>query len=91
MSQITVFILKDGYQREVKVSKTDTVRSLMTKAFDEFNITDRYYSKDKYQFTVGVDVLNKDENELNKTLQEQNIEEDAVCCLIDVAAVQWGQ
>lgn len=91
MSQITVYILFNGYQREVKVSKTDSVRSLMTKAFEEFDISPKYYGKDKYQLTVGIDVINKDENELNKTLEEVYIEEDAVCCLINVSAVQWGQ
>ena len=90
MNDIKVNIIKDGYPKQVTVSKSDTVKTLMTKAFEVFNITDRYYNKEKYWITLGVGCVNENDNELNKTLQEQNIEEDAVCYLVDVSAVKWG-
>lgn len=94
MSKFVIFITYNGrHKKELTIAPNDSIRSLMTQIFNEFNIPEskRNYDKDKFTLTNANTLLNADSNWLNKTVNEAGIEEDDIIDLKDASSVQWGE
>ena len=91
MSRFIIFIYYHSHNYELEVNENDSLRSVMTRAFDKIGITDKYYTHDKYIFKNGDKDLNSDPNTLNHTLKEEEIVEDDKLELIETAAIDEGR
>ena len=85
-----IHIQYNGRKFDIEVNHNDTLRSVMTKAFDKINIIDKFYTKDKYIFKNGDTILNGNENALNNTLDTQEIIEDDTLELIKTEGIKAG-
>ena len=85
-----IHIQYNGRKFDIEVNHNDTLRSVMTKAFDNINIIDKFYTKDKYIFKNGDTILNGNENALNNTLDTQEIIEDDTLELIKTEGIKAG-
>lgn len=94
MSKFVVYITYDGrHKTELEIDPNDSIRSLMTKMFNKFNIpiSEKNYHKDTFTLTNAVTLLNADEDWLKKTVKEARIEEDDLIDLKDAGSVQYGE
>jgi hypothetical protein len=89
MSQI-VHILYKGRKIDIAINQNETLRSVMTKAFDKIGIIGKFYTKDKYIFKNGDTILNGNENDLNCTVEMQDIIEDDNLELIKTEGIKAG-
>ena len=88
---IGIHILYKGRKYDIKINHNDTLRTVMTRAFDKINIIDKFYTKDKYIFKNGDTILNGDENALNNTVEMQEIMEDDTLELIKTEGIKAGK
>ena len=87
---LSIHILYLGRKYDIKINQNDTLRTVMTKAFDKISIIDKYYTKDKYIFKNGDTILNGNENALNNTVEMQEIIEDDTLELIKTEGIKAG-
>lgn len=88
---LCIHILYKGRKYDIDINQNDTLRTVMTKAFDKINIIDKFYTKDKYIFKNGDTVLNGNENALNCTVEMQEIIEDDTLELIKTEGIKAGK
>ena len=74
-----IHILHKGRKYDIKINHNDTLRTVMTRAFDKINIID------------GDTILNGDENALNNTVEMQEIMEDDTLELIKTEGIKAGK
>lgn len=93
MSSITIFLCFEQHKEEVTVNTNDSFRSVMTKAFNIFNISnsDRDYSQNTYLFKFQGTLLNSDDSKLNRTLKDENIRVDDTLDLIRSKTIDQGR
>lgn len=87
---LSIHILYKGRKYDIKINQNDTLRTVMTKAFDKINIIDKFYTKDKYIFKNGDTILNGTENALNYSIEMQEIIEDDTLELIKTEGIKAG-
>ena len=87
---LRIHILYKGRKYDIEINQNDTLRTVMTTAFDKINIIDKYYTKDKYIFKNGDTILNGNENDLNNTIEMQEIIEDDTLELIKSEGIKAG-
>jgi len=87
---LKIHILYKGRKYDIEINHNDTLRTVMTKAFDKINIIDKYYTKEKYIFKFGDTILNGNENALNNTVETQEIIEDDTLELIKSEGIKAG-
>lgn len=87
---LKIHILYKGRKYDIEINHNDTLRTVMTKAFDKINIIDKYYTKEKYIFKFGDIILNGNENALNNTVETQEIIEDDTLELIKTEGIKAG-
>ena len=85
-----IHILYQGRKYDININPSDTLRTVMTKAFDEIKLIDKYYTKDKYIFKNGDTILNGNENSLNNTVEKQEIIEDDTLEMIKSEGIKAG-
>lgn len=85
-----IHILHKGRKYDIEINHNDTLRTVMTRAFDKINIIDKFYTKDKYIFKNGDTILNGNENALNNTVEMQEIVEDDTLELIKTEGIKAG-
>lgn len=88
---LLIHVLYNGRKYDIQVNPNDTLRTVMTKAFDKINLIDKYYTKDKYIFKNGDTILNGNENALNNTVEMQAIIEDDIFELIKAEGIKAGR
>ena len=88
---LTIHILHKGRKYKIEINQNDTLRTVMTKAFDAIQIIDKFYTKDKYIFKNGDMILNGNENALNTTIEMQEIIEDDTLELIKTEGIKAGK
>ena len=88
--RLKIHILYKGRKYDIEINHNDTLRTVMTKAFDKINIIDKYYTKEKYIFKFGDTILNGNENALNNTVETQEIIEDDTLELIKTEGIKAG-
>ena len=87
---IRIHVLHKGRKYDIEINHNDTLRTVMTRAFDKINIIDKFYTKDKYIFKNGDTILNGSENALNNTVETQEIIEDDTLELIKTEGIKAG-
>ena len=87
---LPIKILYKGRKYDIKINQNDTLRTVMTTAFDKINIIDKFYTKDRYLFKNGDTILNGNENDLNYTVEMQEINEDDTLELIKTEGIKAG-
>ena len=87
---IRIHVLYKGRKYDIEINHNDTLRTVMTRAFDKINIIDKFYTKDKYIFKNGDTILNGSENALNNTVETQEIIEDDTLELIKTEGIKAG-
>ena len=87
---LIIHILYQGRKFDIQINPNDTLRTVMTRAFDKINLIDKYYTKDKYIFKNGDTILNGSENALNNTVEMQEIIEDDTLELIKTEGIKAG-
>jgi hypothetical protein len=87
---VQIHILYKGRKYDIEINHNDTLRTVMTRAFDKINIIDKFYTKDKYIFRNGDTILNSNENALNNTIDTQEIIEDDTLELIKTEGIKAG-
>ena len=87
---IRIHVLYKGRKYDIEINHNDTLRTVMTRAFDKINIIDKFYTKDKYIFKNGDTILNGSENALNNTVETQEIIEDDALELIKTEGIKAG-
>lgn len=88
---IRIHVLHKGRKYDIEINHNDTLRTVMTRAFDKINIIDKFYTKDKYIFKNGDSILNGSENDLNNTVETQEIIEDDTLELIKTEGIKAGK
>ena len=87
---LPIKILYKGRKYDIKINPNDTLRTVMTRAFDKISIIDKFYTKDRYLFKNGDTILNGNENDLNYTVEMQEIIEDDTLELIKTEGIKAG-
>ena len=88
--EFPIFIEYCGRKKKMKIKENESLKTLMTKIFDLYNITDRHYTYDKYRLMYCGIILNSGIDQLNKTLQEVDIMEDDYIILMKTIEINLG-
>ena len=83
MEDIMIFVKYKGRKFEIKVDRTDSIKKIMEKFYIKINReeVERFYTKDKVILIYGDVLLNHDEQSLNKTVNDLELDDDDVLVL----------
>ena len=87
-----IFIFYKGRKKELEINKTDTVKGIMEKFFVQENIDvdKRFYTRDKFLLNIGDILLNSDPDNLNKTVDDLQLDDDDMLTLVNTEDMNAG-
>lgn len=87
-----ISIFYKGRKKQLEINKTDTVKGIMEKFFVQENIDvdKRFYTKDKFLLNIGDILLNSDPDNLNKTVDDLQLEDDDMLTLVNTEEMNAG-
>ena len=87
---ITLYILRNSIKKKLDISLKATIKDLVLKALQLFNLSINDISEQNYHILIGSKLLNKNEN-LNKTLYDKGIEEDEMITIYLTTEIILGK
>ena len=87
-----ISIFYKGRKKQLEINKTDTVKGIMEKFFVQENIDvdKRFYTKDKFLLNFGDNLLNSDPDNLNKTVNDLQLDDDDLLTLVNTEEMNAG-
>ena len=90
---IIIIIIYKGRKYDLEINEADTVKVIMEKFYNKINLNynERFYTKDKMIFKFNEVLLNDNEEHLNKTAEELELQDDDGLTLVKTQDINAGK